>query len=87
MTLKKFVLVNSSVKIVTLDFNFVRVCSLTTKDQAVTIKCHSFVCSIETDGVSENRPGPGIALELCHPLMVLIGSISIAAKEEVAVLL
>ena len=53
----------------------------------MTIKCHSFVFPIETDGVSENRPGPGIALELCQPLMVLIGSISIAAKEEVAVLL
>ena len=54
----------------------------------MTIKCHSFVFPIETDGgVSKNRPGPGITLELCHPLMVLIGSISIAAKEEVAVLL
>ena len=53
----------------------------------MTVKCHSFVFLIETDGgVSENRPGPGIALELCHPLMVLIGSISIAAKEEVVLL-
>lgn len=76
----------SSTEIVTLDFSFARVCSLT-KHQAVTVKCHAIVFPIETDGVSENRPGPGIALELCQPLMVLIGSISIAAKEEVAVLL
>ena len=73
----------------TLDLNFAGVCTFTyLNQQAVIVKCHSFVFPIETDGaVSENRPGPGIALELCHPLMVLIGSISIAAKEEVAVLL